>query len=70
MDSRTDPPRPDDHDDGPNRGPVVALAAIIVLAIIGWLVIRGLQDNSKMQDCLLEGRHDCAPIEGAPPLQQ
>ncbi|HVJ52033.1 MAG TPA: hypothetical protein VM689_06195 [Aliidongia sp.] len=65
MDRRRDPPDGDDQDDGgSNRGPVIGLAVIVALALIGWFVMRGLQDKSKLEDCLMEGRHNCAPVQG------
>jgi hypothetical protein len=45
------------------RGPLVALGVIVVLAVIAWLLFRELSASSRLQDCLLSGRTNCAPIE-------
>ena len=38
-------------------------AAIVVLLLIlgGYWLVESLAANRKIQDCLLAGRHDCAP---------
>jgi hypothetical protein len=57
---------PDSGDRPPqsNRRNIVGLVVIIILAGLGWLLIRELQAKSKLEDCLLSGRRDCAPITG------
>ena len=58
------------HDDrNPNdrnpsrRGPLIALGVVVVLFVIGWILANMLRANGKLQDCLLSGRTNCAPIE-------
>ena len=48
---------------GANRRNVIGLAVVVAIALLGWLLIRELQAKSKLEDCLLSGRRDCAPIE-------
>jgi len=45
------------------RGPLFALVAVVVIFVIGWLLARELYSDSRMEDCLLSGRTNCAPIE-------
>ena len=45
------------------RGPLFALLAVVVIFVIGWLLARELYSDSRMEDCLLSGRTNCAPIE-------
>jgi hypothetical protein len=45
------------------RGPLVALGVIVFVAVIGWLLFHELSASSRLQDCLLSGRTNCAPIE-------
>ena len=45
------------------RGALVALGVIVVVAVIAWLLFRELSASSRLQDCLLSGRTNCAPIE-------
>jgi hypothetical protein len=48
---------------------VLGLLAAILLVVAGvWLAVK-IADNSKIQDCVLSGRKNCAPI-GAPPIQR
>lgn len=60
----TDPAGDTDHR-GANRRNVIGLAVVVAIALLGWLLIRELQAKSKLEDCLLSGRRDCAPIEGS-----
>jgi hypothetical protein len=46
-----------------NRGPMVALGVVVFLFVIGWILARELSATGKMQDCLLSGRTNCAPID-------
>jgi hypothetical protein len=47
---------------GSNRRALVGLTAAIAIALAGWLLIRELQAQSRLEDCLSSGRRDCAPI--------
>ncbi|HEX4446319.1 MAG TPA: hypothetical protein VH044_06280 [Polyangiaceae bacterium] len=40
-----------------------ALVALVVLVVGGWLVVRQLQADSNLQDCVMSGRKNCAPID-------
>lgn len=62
MDKEPERPPESDGASGPNRRNVVGLVVVIVLAGLGWLLIRELQAKSKLEDCLMSGRRDCAPI--------
>ena len=41
---------------------------ILSLAIVGIVLVRELGKESKLEDCLMSGRTNCAPIEA--PLGQ
>ncbi|HYZ89169.1 MAG TPA: hypothetical protein VE620_07730 [Myxococcales bacterium] len=59
----------DDHHGrktNPDRA-LVALAFFIVLALILWFVASRLLRYSRMQDCILSGRTNCAPAEEQQP---
>jgi hypothetical protein len=47
---------------GNSRGPLVALCVVALLFVIGWLLAHELYDTGKMEDCLMSGRTNCAPI--------
>ena len=38
----------------------------VVLAIAGVVLVRELTANAKLEDCLMSGRRNCAPIEVRP----
>jgi hypothetical protein len=44
-------------------GPLIALAVVVLLAAVGWMVIERLMAMSRMQDCVMSGRKNCAPID-------
>jgi hypothetical protein len=46
----------------PDRA-LVALVFFIVLALILWFVAARLIRYSRVQDCILSGRTNCAPVE-------
>jgi len=54
---------PNNHDNGNRRGPLVALGVVIVLFAVGWFLARELYANGKLEDCLMSGRTNCAPID-------
>lgn len=45
------------------RGPLIALGVVVVLFVVGWLLAHELYSSGKLEDCLLSGRTNCAPIE-------
>ena len=42
------------------------LIVILSLAIVGIVLVRELGKESKLEDCLMSGRTNCAPIEVPP----
>lgn len=44
------------------RGPLVALAVIVLLVLGSLYVAHVLSGVSKIQDCVMAGRRNCAPI--------
>jgi hypothetical protein len=55
-----------DHDMGSpsRRGPLVGLGVIVLLLVVGWFLVHELYSNGKLEDCLMSGRTNCAPIDG------
>ena len=41
----------------------MGLAIVLSLAIAGIVLIRDLGKEAKLEDCLMSGRTNCAPIE-------
>jgi hypothetical protein len=53
----------DDKRSPSRRGPMVALGVVVLIFVIGWVLAQELYSGSKMEDCLLSGRTNCAPID-------
>lgn len=47
----------DDHDR--QTSSLAALAALLVLVVVGLLLVRTLDAERKVEDCLLAGRSNC-----------
>jgi hypothetical protein len=45
------------------RASAIGLIFIIVLAIGGYMLVQVLKKQSKLEDCLMSGRTNCAPID-------
>jgi hypothetical protein len=45
----------------------MGLIVILSLAIIGVILVKELRAKAALEDCLMSGRSNCAPIE--PPLR-
>ena len=42
---------------------LIGLIIILALAIAGVVLVRELRERSRIEDCLMSGRTNCAPIE-------
>jgi len=51
-----------DKQDGNQRRSLIALGIVVLLFLLGWLLARELYSDSKMEDCLMSGRTNCAPL--------
>ncbi len=45
---------------------LLGLIIVLALAIAGVILIRDLGQESRLEDCLMSGRTNCAPIELPP----
>ena len=52
-----------DEQNRSRRRSLIGLAVVVALFVVGWLLMRELQQSEQLQDCLLSGRTNCAPIE-------
>ena len=55
------PPDPDDENGDP-WFVLIGVAVAVLVVVIGFLVLWKMRENEKMQECLMTGRRDCAPI--------
>jgi hypothetical protein len=58
----TEDPGPDDAPDG-RRSALIGLGIVVVLVVAGWFLAHVLRNTSRMQDCVMSGRTNCASIE-------
>lgn len=54
----------EDHEDGSRRriGALFGLALIVLLAVAAAYLVQALRRESQLEDCLMSGRTNCAPI--------
>lgn len=56
----------EDHkDDGHDsrRPALIGLLVVAVLVVVGYYLMTTLRQNANLEDCLMSGRRNCAPIE-------
>jgi len=58
------PPRPPADS---RRTAVFGLLIALLLVVLGLVLVKVLGDAGRLQDCVLSGRTNCAPIEVPPP---
>jgi hypothetical protein len=52
-----------ESDERPRRGALIGLLVVLVLVVAGIWLFHALRDESRLEDCLMSGRTNCAPIE-------
>jgi hypothetical protein len=53
----------DDETDGTRSRALIAAGIVILLMIVGFVLARELWSSAKLEDCLMSGRTNCAPID-------
>jgi hypothetical protein len=48
---------------GNQRRSMIALGVVVLLFLVGWLLARSLYAGGKMEDCVMSGRTNCAPLD-------
>jgi hypothetical protein len=57
-------PEPDDSDSPESRrAALIGLVVALALAAGGFFLVKALHDSAQMQDCVMSGRTNCAPID-------
>jgi len=59
-------PEDGDRPAGPPRGALLALLALVLLVAGGIWLARTLHGVGRLQDCVMAGRRNCAPIAASP----
>ncbi len=57
-------PEPD-ADEPSRRGPLIAMIVVLVLVVGGILLSQILQHTGRIQDCVMQGRRNCAPVDSS-----
>jgi hypothetical protein len=57
-----DPRDPDPEPDS-RRPAVIGLILVLALVVLGYFLMSALRQNANLEDCLMSGRKNCAPIE-------
>jgi hypothetical protein len=58
------PPEPPEHDR--RRLAVLGLLVVLGLVVAAYFLMVALRNNANLEDCLMSGRRNCAPIEAPP----
>jgi len=53
----------DDRDHDSRRPAVIGLLLVLGLVVAGYFLVTALHSNSQLEDCLMSGRRNCAPID-------
>lgn len=48
------------------RAAVAGLLVAIALVVVGLILVRVLGNAGRLQDCMMSGRTNCAPIDSTP----
>ena len=57
------PPRDDGPEPDSRRAAVIGLAVVLLLVVASYCLLGALQRNAEMEDCVMSGRRNSAPIE-------
>jgi hypothetical protein len=56
-------PQGDEPDPNSRRPAVIGLLVVLALVVAGYFLMTALRQNANLEDCLMSGRKNCAPIE-------
>ena len=59
-------PQDDDHEPDSRRPALIGLVLVLALVVAAYFLVNALRKNADLEDCLMSGRHNCAPIEVPP----
>ena len=48
---------------GNQRRSMIAIGVVVLIFLVGWLLARELYAGGKMEDCVMSGRTNCAPLD-------
>ena len=56
-------PHDDDHEPDSRRPALIGLLVVLALVVAAYFLVTALRENANLEDCLMSGRKNCAPIE-------
>ena len=56
-------PHDDDHEPDSRRPALIGLVVVLALVVAAYFLVNALRENANLEDCLMSGRKNCAPIE-------
>ena len=59
-------PHDDDHEPDSRRPALIGLVVVLALVVAAYFLVNALRENANLEDCLMSGRKNCAPIEAPP----
>ena len=62
-----EPPKRSAPPPASRRTAVLGLLVTAALVVLGLVLVRVLGDAGRMQDCLMSGRTNCAPLDAGSP---
>jgi hypothetical protein len=63
RDRRDDSPQDQDRGLDSRRPALIGLVVVLALVVAGYFLVTALRQNANLEDCLMSGRRNCAPIE-------
>jgi hypothetical protein len=55
--------RDDDDGGGSRRGALIGLLITALIVVAGYYLVNALRNEGKVEDCLMSGRTNCAPLD-------
>src|SRR5205814_7037777 len=56
-------PPDDGHEPDSRRPALIGLVLVLALVVAAYFLVNALRKNADLEDCLMSGRRNCAPIE-------
>ncbi len=53
----------DDDEPHSNTRNIIGLVVILAMLVGGWFIVQRLAQTSRVEDCLMSGRRNCAPVD-------
>ena len=59
-------PHDDEREPDSRRPALIGLVVVLALVVAAYFLVNALRENANLEDCLMSGRKNCAPIEVPP----